>query len=213
MSRSFSTMWPSASMTFIKPPSESRSANGRRLFTFTAACQRAVGALDHLDDHVDQRRPPLVLDQLDRALDCRADLVRLGDRSLAGDAERARERREIDRWVFHLHADEFVFRRPAARDRDLLLVLNVVVVDAVVGHDREQRQAGVRGGPQLARRVGHLAVENTPVLLLKVVVVDAVVTDAGAPGLSALAGRPQLAVPSEHGCSATSQLPLLTVMT
>src|ERR1051326_8449246 len=119
MSRSFSTMWPSASMIFIRPPSD-RGVRTEEDYSLSPRPVNERRALDHLDDHVDQRRPALVLDQLDRALERGADLIRLGDRSLAGHAERARERGEVDGRIFHLHADQFIFRRTAACDRDLL---------------------------------------------------------------------------------------------
>jgi hypothetical protein len=65
---------------------------------------------------------------------------------------------KIHRRLGHLHADEFVLHRPAAVDRNFLLMLHVIVVNTIIGHHRQQRHAGIGCGPQGTRRVQHLAV-------------------------------------------------------
>ena len=72
--------------------------------------------------------------------------------------EGARQIGEIYWRLGHLHPDELVLHGPAAVDRDLFLMLDVIVVNPVVGHHSQQRHTGVGGGPQGARRVEHLAV-------------------------------------------------------
>ena len=44
------------------------------------------------------------------------------------------------------------------RNRDFLLMFHIIVVNPIVGHHRQQRHAGIRGGPQRTRRVEHFAI-------------------------------------------------------
>src|SRR5437773_2730151 len=88
------------------------------------------------DDRVDQRRHPCLLHVRERALDRGTGGVGIRDRTLRVPAEALREHREVGRRVVQLLTDMRVLHRRAAVARDAELVLEVVVIGAVVGHDQ-----------------------------------------------------------------------------
>ena len=112
----------------------------------------------HLHVHVDQGRSFFFFDDLDRPFHRRANLLRFGDRPLAVHTKGAGQVGKINRGLRHFHTHEFVLHRSAAVDRDLFLMLHVVIINPIIGHHRQQWHAGVGGSPQGARRVQHLAV-------------------------------------------------------
>src|SRR5262245_1385004 len=61
--------------------------------------------LNVLHIHIDQCRPFLFFNNLDRSFYCRANLLRFGDRSLAVDAEGAGQVGKIYGRLGHFHAD------------------------------------------------------------------------------------------------------------
>ena len=110
-----------------------------------------------LRDDVDQRRLAL-LDDGERALQRRAEILRVGDRPLRVHAHALRDLREV-----HVR---LVDRRADVPARDAALVAvghpldvhHLLVIGAVVVHHGQQRDLVMRGGPQHAGRVQQVAV-------------------------------------------------------
>src|SRR4030095_5974310 len=100
------------------------------------------------------------LDDLNRLVQGRSDLIGLSDRAEAVDVKSARDRRQIRRRLFDANTDAFVRYGPVAPARHAFLMFFVVVIGTVVEYDDQQRNLIFRRSPERIRSHQEIAIAD-----------------------------------------------------
>ena len=104
---------------------------------------KSLSSLPRLRDHVDDRGLS-VAHNLDGFVQRRAELIRLGDRAEAVQAQRASDRRQVRRWIFDANATSLILHGSLPPASHSFLMILIVVIRAIVENNDEQRNLILR---------------------------------------------------------------------